>query len=113
VSVEVTSAGGDRPVVVLHGAPAPLAARLARAGFATVTFAAQRSGDLDVVLEALQRGALGLGARRCGLIERADDGSIVLTRIEAGARSPGLTVPADPPDHAVAAVMQWLTQHLV
>jgi len=107
VSVEVTSAGTDRPVVVLPGASAALAGRLARAGFATVTFDAQASGDLDLVLEALQRGALGLRAARYGLVERRDDGSIVLTRVAAGARFPGPTV------RDVAAVVQWLTQHLV
>jgi len=107
VSVEVTSAGSDRPVVVLPGASAALAGRLARAGFATVTFDAQASGDLDLVLEALQRGALGLRAARYGLVERRDDGSIVLTRVAAGARFPGPTV------RDVAAVVQWLTQHLV
>ncbi len=107
MSVEVTSAGTDRPIVVLRGASAALAGRLARAGFATVTFDAQASGDLDLVLEALQRGALGLRAARYGLVERRDDGSIVLTRVAAGARFPGSTV------RDVAAVVQWLTQHLV
>jgi len=68
VSVEVTSAGGARPVVVLESALDTLAGRLARAGFATVTFAAHASGDLDLVLEALRRGALGLRAERYGLV---------------------------------------------
>jgi hypothetical protein len=107
VSVEVTSGGGDRPVVVLPGASAELADRLARAGFATVTFAAPASGGLELVLDALQRGALGLRAQRYGLVERGDDGSIVLTRCAAGARFPGPTVRDE------AAVVQWLTQHLV
>jgi len=113
VSVEVTSGGGTRPVVVLEGALDTLAGRLARAGFATVTFEAHASGDLDLVLEALRRGALGLRAERYGLVERADDGSILLTRVEAGARFPGSTVHAEPPDRAVAAVVQWLTQQVV
>jgi hypothetical protein len=107
VSVEVTSAGGDRPVVVLPGPSADLADRLARAGFATVTFAAPASGGLELVLDALQRGALGLRAPRYGLVERGDDGSIVLTCFAAGARFPGPTVRDE------AAVVQWLTQHLV
>jgi hypothetical protein len=113
VSVEVTSAGDDRPVVVLPGAPAALAGRLARAGFATVTFTARGPGDLDVVLEALERGALGLRAERYGLVEGAADGSIVITRVAAGTRSPGTTLGAAPPDRAAAAVVQWLTRHLV
>jgi hypothetical protein len=107
MSVEVTSAGGDRPVVVLADASAALAARLARAGFATVTFDTQGSGYLDVVLDALQRGALGLRAERYGLVERAYDGSTVLTHVAGGKRFPGPTVRDE------AAVIQWLTQQLV
>ena len=94
-------------MVVLHGAPATLAGRLARAGFATVTFEAQGPHDLEQVLAALEDGGLGLGARRYGLVERADDGSIGLTRVEAGTRFPGMTAPSE------AAAVQWLTQHLV
>jgi len=107
VSVEVTSAGGDRPVVVLHEAPATLPRRLARAGFATVTFEGSGSQDLEVVVAALESGSLGLRAQRYGLVERRDEGSIVLTRVEAGVRFPGSTVRDE------AAVVQWLTQHLV
>ena len=107
MSVEVTSAGGDRPVVVLAGASAPLVARLARAGFATVTFDAHGSGDWDVVLDALQRGALGLRAERYGLVERANDGSNVLTGVAGGTRFSGPTVRDE------AAVVQWLTQQVV
>jgi hypothetical protein len=107
VSVEVTSAGPDRPVVVLHGAPALLARRLARAGFATVTFEGNASRELALVLEALEAGTLGLRAQRYGLVERGDDGAVVLTRVEAGTRLPGTNVRSD------AAVVQWLTQHVV
>ena len=78
-----------------------------------MAFAAPASGDLDVVIAALQRGALGLRAERYGLVERRDDGSIVLTRIDAGARFPGPTVREQSPDRAVAAVVQWLTQQAV
>ena len=107
MSVEVTSAGGERPVVVLHGASATLAGRLARAGFATVTLEGQGPHDLELVLAALGDGTLGLGARRYGLVAPGHDGAIVLTRIEAQRRSPGVTVPSE------AAAVQWLTQHLV
>jgi len=107
VSVEVTSAGGERPVVVLPGASATLAGRLARAGFATVTFEGQGPHDLELVLAALEDGTLGLGARRFGLVERGHDGAIVLTRVEAGTRFPNVTVTSE------AAVVQWLTQDLV
>ena len=107
VSVEVTSAGGERPVVVLPGASATLAGRLARAGFATVTFEGQGPHDLELVLAALEDGTLGLGARRYGLVERGHDGAIVLTRVEAGTRFPNVTVTSE------AAVVQWLTQDLV
>ncbi len=107
VSVEVTSAGGERPVVVLPGASATLAGRLARAGFATVTFEGQGPHDVELVLAALEDGTLGLGARRYGLVERGHDGAIVLTRVEAGTRFPNVTVTSE------AAVVQWLTQDLV
>ena len=107
VSVEVTSAGGERPVVVLAGASATLAGRLARAGFATVTFEGQGPHDVELVLAALEDGTLGLGARRYGLVERGHDGAIVLTRVEAGTRFPNVTVTSE------AAVVQWLTQDLV
>ena len=107
VSVEVTSAGGERPVVVLPGASATLAGRLARAGFATVTFEGQGPHDVELVLAALEDGTLGLGARRFGLVERGHDGAIVLTRVEAGRRLPSVTVTSE------AAVVQWLTQDLV
>ena len=107
VSVEVTSAGGERPVVVLPGASATLAGRLARAGFATVTFEGQGPHDVELVLAALEDGTLGLGARRFGLVERGHDGAIVLTRVEAGTRFPNVTVTSE------AAVVQWLTQDLV
>src|SRR2546430_14676983 len=88
VSVEVTSAGGERPVVVLPGASATLAGRLARAGFATVTFEGQGPHDAELVLAALEDGTLGLGARRFGLVERGHDGAIGLTRVEAGGAVP-------------------------
>lgn len=78
-----------------------------------MTFDAPASGHLDVVIAALQRGALGLRGERYGLVERGDDGSILLTRIDAGARFPGPTVRDDSPDRAVAAVVQWLTQQVV
>ncbi len=107
VSVEVTSAGGERPVVVLPGASATLAGRLARAGCATVTFEGQGPHDVELVLSALEDGTLGLGARRFGLVERGHDGAIVLTRVEAGRRFPSVTVTSE------AAVVQWLTQDLV
>jgi len=107
VSVEVTSAGGERPVVVLPGASATLAGRLARAGCATVTFEGQGPHDVELVLSALEDGTLGLGARRFGLVERGHDGAIVLTRVEAGTRFPNVTVTSE------AAVVQWLTQDLV
>jgi len=107
VSVEITSAGGERPVVVLPGASATLAGRLARAGFATVTFEGQGPHDLELVLAALEDGTLGLGARRYALVERGPNGAIVLTRVEAGRRFPNMTVTSED------AVVQWLTQDLV
>ncbi len=85
VAVEVTSGGGQRPVAVLCSPLKPgLAERLARAGFAVVSFDPPR-----------------------------DDGSIALARAAAGVRVPGLVVGDMPVDLAAAAIVQWLAKHLV
>jgi hypothetical protein len=106
VSVTVTSAGGRRPVVVLCGVPPELAGRLARAGFAVVSFDPWPDG-LDVVLDALGRGVLDLEADDYALVEPRPDGSIAVTRGSGAARLPGSIVPdAD-------ALVQWLAKHQV
>ncbi len=114
MAVEVTSAAGQRPVVVLSGRPKlGLAERLARAGFAVVSFEPPGAAGLEIVLDALGRGVLDVAADRYALIEPRDDGSIALARAAAGASVPGLVVPALPVDLAATAIVQWLAKHLV
>jgi hypothetical protein len=113
VTVAVTSAAGRRPVVVLCRPIPELAERLARAGFAVVSFDPAGTPGLEVVLDALERGVLDLDADRYALIEPRTDGSIALARAAAGVRVPGLVVRAAPADLAAAAIVQWLAQHLV
>jgi len=114
VAVEVTSAPGQRPVVVLCGRPKPgLAERLARAGFAVVSFDPPGAPGLEIVLDALGRGVLEVDADSYALIEPRDDGSIALTRAAAGVRVPGLVVRDMPVELAAAAIVQWLAKHLV
>lgn len=114
VAVEVTSAAGQRPVVVLCGRPMiGLAERLARAGFAVVSFDPPGAPDLEIVLDALGRGVLNVDADSYALIEPRDDGSIALARAAAGVRVPGLVVRDMPIELAAAAIVQWLAKHLV
>ena len=114
VAVEVTSAAGQRPVVVLCGVPRPgLAERLARAGFAVVSFEPPGAPSLEVALDALGRGVLDVDADSYALIEPREDGSIALARAAAGVCVPGLVVRDMPIDLAAAAMVQWLAKHLV
>jgi len=114
VAVEVTTAAGQRPVVVLSGRPKPgLAERLARAGFAVVSFDPPGAPSLEVALDALGRGMLEVDADSYALIEPHDDGSIALARAAAGVRVPGLVVRDLPDELAAAAIVQWLAKHLV
>lgn len=106
VSVAVTSAGGRRPVVVVCGAPPGLAGRLARAGFAVVSFEPWPDG-LDVVLDALGRGVLDVEADGCALVEPRPDGSFAVARGSGAVRLPGSTV------RDVDALVQWLAKHHV
>jgi len=114
VVVEVTSGGGQRPVAVLCGPFKPgLAERLARAGFAVVSFDPPGAPGLEIVLDALGRGVLDVDADSYALIEPRDDGSIALARAAAGVRVPGLVVGDMPVDLAAAAIVRWLAKHLV
>jgi hypothetical protein len=114
VAVQVTSAAGQRPVVVLCGQPRPgLAERLARAGFAVVSFEPPGALGLEVALDALGRGVLEVDADSYALIEPREDGSIALARAAAGVRVPGLVVRDMPVELAAAAIVQWLAKHLV
>ncbi len=51
MAVHITSGGGRRPVVVLFGSLSGLDARLARAGFAAVTFDPETPSALEIVLD--------------------------------------------------------------
>jgi hypothetical protein len=86
---EVRTAGGPRPAVVIcHGFDGSTAQRLARAGFAAVTFDREKAAasgqlrDLDVVLRALAAGRLGGGGRpeAIGLLGHGLSGSIAIQR---------------------------------
>ena len=80
-------------MVVLSGRPTPgLGERLARAGFAVVSFEPPGAPDLEIVLDALGRGVLDVDADSFALIEPRDDGSIALARAAAGIRVPGPVV---------------------
>jgi hypothetical protein len=118
VSVEVTGAAGERPVVVLSGRPGSRAAfvqRLARAGFATVACDPRSPAELTIVLEALERGALGVaGVDATGyrLVECGTDGSTTVSRVREGARVAGPVVRAGRPDEVLETVCQWLLRTL-
>src|SRR3989454_1140575 len=107
------SAGGRRRVAVLCGPLKPgLAERLARAGFAVVSFDPPGGPGLEIVLDALGRGVLDVDADSYALIEPRDDGSIALARAAAGVRVPGLVVGDMPVDLAAAARSEEHTSEL-
>jgi hypothetical protein len=107
VAVEVTSAAGQRPVVVLSGSLPGLTERLARAGFAVVSFDPPGAAGLEIALDALGRGVLELEADSYALVEPRVDGSIALARAAAGARMPGVVL------RDIEAAVRWLVTHLV
>jgi hypothetical protein len=109
---QVTSGGGRRPVVVLSAPPPALpevASRLARAGFAVVSF--EPSPDaLEVVLDAVGRGVLGLEADSYALVEPRPDGTVAVARGAGdvrGPRGPAVVVPG------MDGLVQWLATHHV
>ena len=106
VSITVTNTAGRRPVVVLCGARPDLAERLARAGFAVVSFEPWPDG-LDVVLDALGRGVLDVEADGYALVQPRPDGSLAVTRGSGAVRLPGATV------RDADALVQWLAKHHV
>jgi hypothetical protein len=124
-----------RPAVVICGGPPPeLPDRLARAGFAVVSFDLADSTDLDVVLDALRRGTLGVAAETYGLIgldtgapiavarSAGDDRvralvTVAPTRLKGGdqaLRERWLDLPGSnaPVEQAVRASIDWLARHL-
>jgi hypothetical protein len=115
VSVQVTSAGGWRPVIVLAGgapAVAPFVTRLARAGFATVACDPRSPAELTLVLEALERGALGVDVASYGVLECAPDKSVRVSRVHAGARGAEPLHGVAWPQGAFEALCTWLLHEL-
>jgi hypothetical protein len=118
VSVHVTSAGGWRPVVVLLGEArtlAPFVERLARAAFATVACDPRSPAELTIVLEALERGDLGVDAASYGVLACGADGSIALSQVRTGARAAGRPLrPVRFPrgEACFEALSKWLLREL-
>jgi hypothetical protein len=106
VSVTVTTAGGRRPVVVLSGPLPDIAGRLARAGFAVVWF--EPSPDsLEVVLDGIGRGVLGVESDSYALVEPGPAGALQVARGAGAVRVAAVTVPG------VDGLVQWLAAHHV
>lgn len=111
--MDVTSASGQRPVVVLCGPVPDLVEPLARAGFAVVSFDPLGWSSLDIVLDALERGVFDVNTDSYALIEPHDDGSLATARASGkAARVPGPVVREAEADRAAAAIVQWLAKHL-
>lgn len=129
--VDVTSAGGRRPVVVICQEPEGLAARLARAGFAAVAFAPAVPEDLATVLDALGRGTLGVTTERCALLAHGAAAKVpalyagtdprvraLVTVAEPGSNAdervpvPWLRLSGAAADSELATTVQWLARQL-
>ena len=104
IQVTIASGGGRRPVVVVCDAP-ELGVRLARAGFTAVLCAPRGAADVEVALAALERGELGVDARRYALVAR-EPVAALRPRVPAAA-------PVDPGDEpAVGRLIAWLASRL-
>ena len=91
---------------MLSGSLPGIAVRLGRAGFAVVSFESAPEG-LEVVLDAFERGVLGLEADGYAVVEPLPDGAMAIVRGAGGVRLPGAIVPG------VDALVRWLAQHHV
>ena len=91
---------------MLAGSPPDMTERLARAGFAVVSVA-PAADDLEVVLDAVGRGVLGVEADSYALVQPGPDGSIAVSRAVGGVRLSGAIVPG------VDGLVQWLAKHHV
>ena len=123
-----------RPALVICGGPRPeLADRLARAGFAVVSFELAGSTDLDVVLDALRRGSVGVAAEKYGLIGLDTGAAMALQRTARDERVRALVTVASARlnggkalrerwlelagsdaavEQVVGASLDWLARHL-
>ncbi len=91
---------------MLSGALPDITERLARAGFAVVSVE-PASDDLEVVLDAVGRGALGVEADSSALVQPGPDGSIAVSHAVGGVRLSGAIVTG------VDGLVQWLAKHHV
>lgn len=94
--MQVLSAGGRRPAVLLCPPPADLAVRLARAGYAVVSVHA--ADGVAEVLAALAQGRLGFEASAVG---------VIAATAASAAGVPWLVYGGDP-----EAAVRWCAEHL-
>ncbi len=87
-----------------------LAERLARAGFAVISFDGDAPDGLETVVAALNRGELGFMATAIGLLGSGTGGAAAAQAVAAQAGVPWLAV-SDAPDAADAAV-RWCSAQL-
>jgi ribosomal protein S12 methylthiotransferase accessory factor YcaO len=110
IRVDIRSAGGDRPAVVVFPAVPALAERLARAGFAVISFDGEPSDGLAIVVAALARGELAFTATAIGLLGSGTAGAAAAEQVATQAGVSWLAV-SDAPDAADQAV-RWCGLHL-
>jgi hypothetical protein len=109
--IEVTTAAGRRPVVLLSGvAPRELSARLARAGFAVVAADCRTPDEIGLVLDALKGRALGFDGDEPVAVLVADQ---ALARVSRERGVPTLVWSSAAGAQSVDAAVQWLSRHLV
>ena len=116
MSVQVTSAGGWRPIIVLVGearAFTPFVERPATAGFATVACDPRSPAELKLLLEALERGDLGVEAdARYALVACRADGTVVLSKVRSGAPGGRRLDRIPVPNLLFDAMSKWLLREL-
>jgi hypothetical protein len=108
--IEVTTAAGRRPVVLLNGAPRELSARLARAGFAVVAADCRTPDEIGLVLDALKGRALGFDGDEPVAVLAADQ---ALARVARERAVPTLVLSGVVSVETVETAVQWLRRHLV
>ncbi len=116
----VRTGGGSRPAVVIcHGTEgfedwafhAATTERLARAGFAAVSYDAAAPGDLDVVLAALRVGAICDAPPTLGLLGYGAGGAIAADRAVVDPAVLALVTWEALPSAAAEVRVPWLLVH--